>query len=153
MVTGLFDSHAEFKEGIPKRLARFAYDVFQKRIQFSLSANAGGTIDLIWINGENFRTAKQGGVLWGPFAEALPNVKHFSEDARRRDFGTNVEGYEAPYKRAQFVIAYDTARAPDPPRSIEKLREWIKTHPTALLIWPRPILPDRCSFVIFCCFT
>ena len=88
-----------------------------------------GTIDLVWINGENFRTAKQGGVLWGPFAEALPNVKHFAEDARQRDFGTLVEGYEAPYQRAQFVIAYDTARAPDPPRSIEKLREWIKSHP------------------------
>src|SRR5215467_5408578 len=90
---------------------------------------SGGTVDLIWINGENFRTAKQGGVLWGPFAEALPNIKHFAEDARRRDFGTSVEGYEAPYQRAQFVIAYDTARAPDPPRSIERLREWIKSHP------------------------
>src|SRR5215475_4942381 len=90
---------------------------------------AGGTIDLVWINGENFRTAKQGGVLWGPFAESLPNIKHFAEDARQRDFGTPVEGYEAPYQRAQFVIAYDTARAPDPPRSIEKLREWVKTHP------------------------
>jgi putative spermidine/putrescine transport system substrate-binding protein len=90
---------------------------------------AGGTVDLVWINGENFRAAKQGGVLWGPFAEALPNIKHFAEDARRRDFGTPVDGYEAPYQRAQFVIAYDTARAPDPPRSIEKLREWIKSHP------------------------
>jgi putative spermidine/putrescine transport system substrate-binding protein len=90
---------------------------------------AGGTVDLIWINGENFRTAKQGGVLWGPFAEALPNIKHFDEDARRRDFGTAVDGYEAPYQRAQFVIAYDTARVPEPPRSIERLREWIKSHP------------------------
>jgi putative spermidine/putrescine transport system substrate-binding protein len=89
----------------------------------------GGTIDMVWINGENFRTAKQGGVLWGPFAESLPNIKHFAEDARQRDFGTTVEGYEAPYQRAQFVIAYDTARVPDPPRSIEKLRDWIKSHP------------------------
>lgn len=90
---------------------------------------AGGTIDLVWINGENFRTAKQGAVLWGPFAEALPNIKHFPEDASRRDFGTAIDGYEAPYQRAQFVIAYDTARVPDPPRSIETLREWIKSHP------------------------
>ncbi|MDQ3012047.1 MAG: ABC transporter substrate-binding protein [Acidobacteriota bacterium] len=90
---------------------------------------AGGTIDLVWINGENFRTAKQGGVLWGPFAESLPNIKHFAEDARQRDFGTSIEGYEAPYQRAQFVIAYDTARVPDPPRSIETLRSWIEAHP------------------------
>jgi putative spermidine/putrescine transport system substrate-binding protein len=90
---------------------------------------AGGTVDLVWINGENFRAAKQGGVLWGPFAESLPNIKHFAEDARRRDFGTAVDGYEAPYQRAQFVIAYDAARSPDPPRSIDRLREWIKSHP------------------------
>ncbi len=90
---------------------------------------SSGTIDLVWINGENFRTAKQGGVLWGPFAEQLPNIKHFSADARRRDFGTAVEGYEAPYQRAQFVLAYDTARIAEPPRSLEKLREWIKAHP------------------------
>ncbi len=89
---------------------------------------ADGTIDMVWINGENFRTAKQGGVLWGPFAESLPNIKHFAEDARQRDFGTPVDGYEAPYQRAQFVIAYDTTRTMDPPKSIEKMREWIKSH-------------------------
>jgi putative spermidine/putrescine transport system substrate-binding protein len=84
---------------------------------------------MVWINGENFRTAKQGGVLWGPFAEQLPNIKHFPDDARRRDFGTAIEGYEAPYQRAQFVFAHDTARVPEPPRSIEKLREWIVARP------------------------
>src|SRR4030095_963274 len=90
---------------------------------------AGGTIDMVWINGENFGAAKQGGVLWGPFAEQLPKIKHFPDDARRRDFGTAIEGYEAPYQRAQFVFAHDTARVPEPPRSIEKLREWIVARP------------------------
>lgn len=90
---------------------------------------ADGTIDMVWINGENFRTAKQGGILWGPFAEQLPNIKHFPREARQRDFGTAIEGYEAPYQRAQFVFAHDTIRTPEPPRSIEKLRAWIKAHP------------------------
>ena len=35
-----------------------------------------GSIDLIWINGENFRSAKQAAVLWGPFAEKLPNIRY-----------------------------------------------------------------------------
>src|SRR5262245_6076732 len=35
----------------------------------------GGSLDALWINGENFRTAKQGGVLWGPFAHRLANVQ------------------------------------------------------------------------------
>jgi putative spermidine/putrescine transport system substrate-binding protein len=89
----------------------------------------GGSIDLVWINGENFRTAKQAGVLWGPFADHLPNIRYYDEAARARDFGTEIEGYEAPWQRAQFVLAYDTARVPDPPRSIAALRDWIKAHP------------------------
>src|SRR5580698_9989106 len=36
---------------------------------------SGGSIDFIWINGENFRAAKQGGLLWGPFSERLPNIR------------------------------------------------------------------------------
>jgi putative spermidine/putrescine transport system substrate-binding protein len=89
----------------------------------------GGSIDMVWINGENFRTAKQGGLFWGPFAERLPNIGFFSAQARLRDFGTPVEGYEAPWSRAQFVMAYDSARVFDPPRSIEALGAWIKSHP------------------------
>lgn len=91
--------------------------------------NAGGSIDLLWINGENFRTAKQAGVLWGPFAEGMPNIRYYDEDARLRDFGTPIDGYEAPWLRAQFVFAYDTARIAEPPRSITALRDWIKAHP------------------------
>src|SRR5437667_5135988 len=30
--------------------------------------STGGSIDILWINGENFRTAKQAGILWGPFS-------------------------------------------------------------------------------------
>jgi putative spermidine/putrescine transport system substrate-binding protein len=34
---------------------------------------SGGQADLLWINGENFRTAKRNGLLYGPFADRLPN--------------------------------------------------------------------------------
>jgi len=33
----------------------------------------GGAIDLIWINGENFASMKAQDLLFGPWAEALPN--------------------------------------------------------------------------------
>jgi putative spermidine/putrescine transport system substrate-binding protein len=88
-----------------------------------------GSIDMVWINGENFRTARQGNVLWGPFADRLPNINYYDEAAWARDFGTPIEGFEAPWQRAQFVLAYDTTRVPEPPRSIAALREWIKSHP------------------------
>jgi len=106
---------------------------------------AGGSIDFMWINGENFRTAKQGKVLWGPFSERLPNIRYFDEQARERDFGTDIEGYEAPWERAQFVIAYDSARTPAPPRSIEALRSWIKLHP-GRFTYPAP--PDFTGSVL-----
>ena len=35
----------------------------------------GGEVDLMWINGENFRTCKKYDLLYGPFADRLPNQK------------------------------------------------------------------------------
>jgi len=98
-----------------------------------------GSVDLVWINGENFRTARQGDLLWGPFADWLPGSRLYPAVARARDFGTPIEGYEAPWLRAQFVLAHDTARLADPPRSIPALVEWIRTHP-GRFTYPAP--PD-----------
>ena len=89
----------------------------------------GGSVDMVWINGENFRAAKAGHVLWGPFAETLPNIRNYHPESWRSDFGTPVDGLEAPWQRAQFVMAYDTSRTPDPPRTIPALGEWIDAHP------------------------
>src|SRR5262245_1369347 len=74
-----------------------------------------GSVDLVWINGANFRTAKQAGVLWGPFVRMLPNLRHFDPIAIQYDFGTSTDGLEAPYEQAQFVFAYDAARVSVPP--------------------------------------
>lgn len=101
--------------------------------------DAGGAVDIVWLNGENFRTARQGHLLWGPFAEQLPNIPHFDELARRRDFGTPTEGYEAPVESAQFVFAYDTTRTASPPATLGALREWIESHPGRFTY---PAVPD-----------
>lgn len=95
----------------------------------SAGRNNNGSVDFLWINGENFRTAKQAGVLWGPFAEGLPNIRYYAPEVRQRDFGSAIEGLEAPWQRAHFVMAYDTARVPAPPRTLDQLRDWIKAHP------------------------
>ncbi len=36
----------------------------------------GGSVDLIWINGENFAALKSQNLLFGPFAELLPNFEY-----------------------------------------------------------------------------
>lgn len=98
-----------------------------------------GSVDLVWINGENFRTAKEGGLLWGPFADQVPNVELFPTEARQYDFGTAIDGFEAPWQVGQFVFAHDTTRVPEPPRSLADLRAWITRHP-GRFTYPAP--PD-----------
>ena len=103
--------------------------------------NEGGEADLLWINGENFRTAKRNGLLYGPFAELLPNQQLVNWDRAsvRNDFGEPVEGLESPYGSAQVVLAYDTARMAEPPATIGALLEWIRENP-GRFAYPAP--PD-----------
>lgn len=92
-----------------------------------------GTIDLIWINGENFFTLRQADLLLGPWAEAIPNsaLVDWSNPAVNLDFGRPVEGYESPWSSAQFHFVYDSARTKeaDLPRSYAELGDWIKANP------------------------
>jgi putative thiamine transport system substrate-binding protein len=44
----------------------------------------GGSIDLIWINGENFAAMKEKHLLYGPFTEVLPNFRWSTSRASRR---------------------------------------------------------------------
>ncbi len=93
--------------------------------------DTGGSVDLVWVNGENFRTMRQGELLYGPFADFLPNAIYVNADdpSVKNDFGYPVEGYESPYGKAQFVMIYDSARLPVPPQTIEALLAWIGANP------------------------
>lgn len=103
--------------------------------------NEGGEADLLWINGENFRTCKRNGLLFGPFADKLPNQKlvNWDRPSVRNDFGEPVEGLESPYGSAQVVMAYDTARMPTPPATMGALLTWVREHP-GKFTYPAP--PD-----------
>jgi putative spermidine/putrescine transport system substrate-binding protein len=119
--------------------ADVAETVNQIRNEKRAGSMAGGSVDLVWINGENFRTMKQAELLWGQFAELLPNFRLYDPALCAYDFGTQVEGWEAPWLRAQFVFAYDSARFATPPRSLDALREWMQQHP-GRFTYPAP--PD-----------
>jgi putative spermidine/putrescine transport system substrate-binding protein len=100
-----------------------------------------GSVDLMWINGENFRTCKSKGLLYGPFTDRLPNYSLVDQDnpAISSDFGTPVEGLESPWGSAQFVMIYDQLRTPSPPRTVADLLQWIKKNP-GRFTYPAP--PD-----------
>ena len=102
---------------------------------------SGGSVDLIWINGENFASGKRAGLWLTDWAGALPNARYV--DARdpsiARDFQVPVEGQEAPWSRASFVYATDTARVPEPPADLDALLAWAQAHP-GRFTYPAP--PD-----------
>ena len=101
-----------------------------------------GTIDMIWINGENFYSAKENGLLWGPFTDKLPNMEAYidMEDPETlKDFCMSIEGYEAPYGKAQMVLYNDSAVTPEAPNSAEELLEYCKKYQGKVTY---PALPD-----------
>lgn len=92
-----------------------------------------GSVDLIWINGENFSTLKQADLLYGDWAQALPNSRlvDWENPAINRDFGNPVESLESPWSSAQFQFIYDSARMDvgDLPRSYAELKTWACANP------------------------
>ena len=103
---------------------------------------AGGSVDLIWINGENFAALKSQGLLFGPFVDLLPNfqkVDPVEKPTTILDFTVPTEGYESPWGMAQLVFFYDTAHVAEPPRSMAALKTWATAHP-GRFTYPAP--PD-----------
>ena len=90
-----------------------------------------GSIDLIWINGENFRTLKQGDLLFGPFTDKLPAMAYYdtSNPSVLNDFGLPIDGYEAPYTGAFYIMAMDQARVETPPLTFAALLDWARANP------------------------
>ena len=99
-----------------------------------------GVMDIVWINGENFKNAREGDILFGPFTGLLPNFENYVDPATAiSDAGYPVEGYEAPYGRAQFVMEYDSARVSNPPMNYAGLADWVRQNP-GRFTYPQP--PD-----------
>ncbi|MFC3677152.1 ABC transporter substrate-binding protein [Ferrovibrio xuzhouensis] len=99
--------------------------------------DSGGTVDLIWINGPNFLAMRKQNLLFGPFATDLPNWRYVDTTTKLSnliDFTVPVEGFEAPWRMAQIVFVYDSARTPlqDLPNSMAAMAPWAKSHPGRL---------------------
>ena len=97
-----------------------------------------GSVDAIWINGENFRTLSSQDLTFGPFADKLPNAEYFHFDPSNPasgpnlfDFGypTNME--EVPWSGDQFVCFFDTSRLSreEAPGDFAELEAWLRDHP------------------------
>jgi putative spermidine/putrescine transport system substrate-binding protein len=101
--------------------------------QLEAGRTEGGSVDLIWINGENFATMRQADALLDGWAELLPNAAlvDWDDPSIAFDAGLPVEGAESPWGSAQFQFVYDSARtdASDLPRTYAELADWIVANP------------------------
>lgn len=91
-----------------------------------------GSIDVIWINGENFYYAKQNDLLHGPFLDEVDNAGKYIDltgSAATVDFGYPTEGYEAPWGSAQFVFVKNGSLLSEPPLNSLELKEFVMNNP------------------------
>lgn len=135
----------KMKEKYDIKMERVPMDIDQVLSQLSGEIQAGeedGSIDMIWINGENFKSAKENNMLYGPFLEKLPNAEKYLDlnaDENKNDFGFPTEGYEAPYGKAQLVFMNDSAVTKNAPSSTKELLEFAKENKGKVTY---PALPD-----------
>ncbi|HCT9406131.1 TPA: ABC transporter substrate-binding protein [Raoultella ornithinolytica] len=113
-----------------------------KRLQ--TEARAGrkhhGSVDLLWVNGENFRTLKTANLLQTGWAETLPNWRHVdTRQPVREDFSLPTEGAESPWGSAQLTFIARRTQTPTPPDSPEALLTFAAAH-RGEVTYPRP--PD-----------
>jgi putative spermidine/putrescine transport system substrate-binding protein len=100
-----------------------------------------GDVDLVWVNGENFAAGQQAGAWLCGWTDLLPNmaVTDTDDPLLTTDFGTPVDGCEAPWHRAQFTLVYDAAKIPEPPTTLQGVLDWARDHP-GRFTYPAP--PD-----------
>ena len=125
-----------------KRVGMNIDEILNQLLSDKQANNNKGSIDVVWINGENFKTAKDSNLLLGSFVEKLPNFNSYvdtkSEDVTI-DFGTKVDGLEAPWGKSQFTIAVNSDKVLQNINDTKSLKEAIISNPGKFTY---PALPD-----------
>jgi len=97
-----------------------------------LSGVTTGNYDTCWINGLNFRTMKENGLLFGPYNNYLPNFAATIDlDATdtNYDFTFPIDDYETPFSTAQFIFINDAAVSPEAPANAGELLAFVQKYP------------------------
>ncbi|MEP2784568.1 MAG: ABC transporter substrate-binding protein [Pseudoruegeria sp.] len=97
-----------------------------------------GSVDAIWVNGENFATLKRQNALFGSFADKTPNSANIEWDAadprsllNLRDFGVETNNAEMPWSGEQYVCAANTNRVDRAalPSTFAELKTYLEANP------------------------
>jgi len=104
--------------------------------------DTGGSVDITWINGENFASLKQASAVYCGYVASLPSSKYvdLTTPGIANDFGLPTEGCEVPWQKTTSSLVYDsTALQESDTRSVTALFDWAKAHP-GRFTYPAP--PD-----------
>jgi putative spermidine/putrescine transport system substrate-binding protein len=104
--------------------------------------DTGGSVDAIWVNGENFATGVQAKLWDCGWPQDLPNANYvdFTNPAVANDFGVPVDGCEAAWQQADSALVYDSAKLSSVDvASVSSLFAWANAHPGQFTY---PALPD-----------
>ncbi|MGF1910689.1 ABC transporter substrate-binding protein [Vibrio kasasachensis] len=100
--------------------------------------NSAGSVDMVWINGENFKSMKNNDLLYGPFVEKLPSWQYVNKSLPvDSDFSEPTLGLEAPWGVGQLVFIHDSASLNNPPQSFAELLSYANAFPNRIS-YPRP---------------
>lgn len=100
--------------------------------------NTGGPIDLLWVNGENFKAMKERELLGAPFTGELPNMALVDMNLPvSEDFTVPVAGLEAPWGIGQLNLMVNGEEVTTPPTSAAALLAWAKANP-GRFTYPKP---------------
>ncbi len=109
--------------------------------------NTEGSVDIVWINGENFRSMKESALLFGPFTQTLPNWQYVDKSLPIDvDFSEPTEGLEAPWGVGQLVFIHDQETLHNPPQSFSEMLSYAQAFPNRLS-YPRPPEFHGTSFI------
>lgn len=89
-----------------------------------------GNMDLLVLPAADFQRARVEGMLFGPFAEKLPNfIRYVNKPLAAQAAGRPVHGFGVPFARRQLSFVYDANVLEEPPRSMLDLLKWAMDHP------------------------
>ncbi|PSW21553.1 ABC transporter substrate-binding protein [Photobacterium sanctipauli] len=97
-----------------------------------------GSVDLLWVNGENFHSLKHNDLLYGPFTNQLPSWEYVDTSLPiDKDFTEPTEGLEAPWGVGQLVFIHDKQTLNNPPQNFAELLSLAQAFP-GKVTYPQP---------------
>lgn len=101
--------------------------------EMSAGRTENGSVDFMWVNGENFFSLKDNNYLYGPFLNSLPNLEYVDPDNinLKYDCGTPIDDMEAPFQATFSVFWANTDVIPrsDLPENPAEFLAFAKKYP------------------------